>query len=102
EVGTHRVKNLPEAIKLDDERKQASSLQGLGQFAAEPSGRHAAPAQAAALRDAGGEPGASPSFANKIAAMLPSGGGLDMSRRAVPVGIPQQPGQEQPAVRHKA
>jgi len=102
EVGTHRVKNLPEAIKLDDERKQAAALQGLGQFAEGPAGHHAAPAQAAALRDAGGSLGASPSFANKIAAMLPSGGGLDMSRRVVPVGIPKQPVQDQPAVKHKA
>ncbi len=89
EVGRRRIRNLPAAIKLDDERRQATALQGLGAMGQiEPSRRAPAPV-GQALQDAGSAPPSS-GFASRIASMLPSSSGIDMSRRAAPVGIPKQ------------
>lgn len=68
EVGRRQVKNLPAAIKLEEERQQAIGLQRM-QALTTPTHHYAAPA-AEQLHEAA--PSQSGRFADKIASMLPS------------------------------
>ena len=52
EVGRRRVKNLPQALALEDERREAVALQGLPAVEARPPTRREALAASAALQDA--------------------------------------------------
>ncbi len=68
DVGVHRVKNLPQALKLDAERRDAVQAMAIGQLDV-PTHEHTVHAQSVqALEDAAP---ARPSFVNKIANLLP-------------------------------
>ncbi len=68
EVGHRRIKNLPDALKLDDERQQAQAQMRLDALAT-PTHHHVA-AMADTLQEA--EPTETGKFASKIASMLPT------------------------------
>jgi TonB family protein len=52
DVGRKRVKNLPQALQLEDQRREAVAAQGLPDVAIKPPSRRQALAAAAALQDA--------------------------------------------------
>jgi TonB family protein len=104
EVGHRRYKNMDQAIKLDDERRQASGqLQQMNALGSVSEHRGPAAPAGAPLQDAEGAPPSS-RFAGKIASMLPQGG-LDMKDRAMPVQEPKglaKAVEDQPVVKRKA
>ena len=52
EVGARRVKNLPEAIALEDRRREAVAAAGLPDMSIKPTSRRQAAAAVAALQEA--------------------------------------------------
>ncbi len=87
EVGRRRVRNLPQALKMDDDRRSAQSqLQQMNALGGTSEHHGLAAPAGAALQDADGAPPSS-RFASKIASMLPQGG-LDMKDRPMPAAAP--------------
>lgn len=86
EVGRRQVRNLPQALKLDDERRQALQLQQMNALTTAPESHHAMAPVGAPLQEAEGAPPSS-RLASKIASMLPQGG-LDMRDRPMPAAAP--------------
>lgn len=102
EVGRRQVKNLPQALKMEEQRQGALGLQKMDALGG--GDRHAGSAapMGEALQDAGQAPGSR--FANKIASMLPSGGGLADRAHAgtAPQGVKQVVQEPQVAKRQAA
>ncbi|MBI4371817.1 MAG: energy transducer TonB [Elusimicrobia bacterium] len=81
DVGRRRVRDLPQALTLEERRQEAVSLQGLGDAVPKPPGRREALAAAEALKDAAP---ASPEPPRRgLAAILPRRD-ADLSYRAAP------------------
>lgn len=90
EVGRRQVRDLPQALKLEEQRQEALGLQKMDALGGSErrAGASAAP-MGEPLRDAGQS--ARAGFSDKLASMLPSGGGLAERARAgtAPVGVKQ-------------
>lgn len=84
EVGTRRVRNLPQAVALEERRQEAVALQQIG--SPPPSGRRVTQTQVMdILREA--TPAERGALGDKMLSVLPAGGAIDMQpqRVAAPV-----------------
>lgn len=103
EVGRRQVKNLPQALKMEEARQSALGLQKMDALGGgdRRAGASAAP-MGEPLKDAGQASGSR--FANKIAGLLPSEAGLSDRGHAgtAPVGVKQVVQEPQVAKRQAA